>query len=34
MINWELFQPRNLFVVAVISITAYMIFNHFSKAGA
>jgi hypothetical protein len=32
MINWELFQPRNLFVIAVFSVIAFMIYNHFAKS--
>lgn len=31
MVNWELFKPRNLFIVAVFSVLGYFIYNHFSK---
>lgn len=34
MINWEFFQPRNLFVIAVFSVVAYGIYNHFAKSEA
>lgn len=33
MINWDLFTPRNLFVIAVFSLVAFGIYNHFSKSG-
>jgi len=31
MINWELLSPRNIFVVAIMSILAYAIYAYFSK---
>jgi hypothetical protein len=34
MINWEMLSPRNLFVIAALSLLAIGIFNHFSKAAA
>lgn len=33
MINWALFSPRNLFIIAVFVILAVVIFNYFSKKG-
>jgi hypothetical protein len=32
MLNWELFQPRNLFVIAAFSVAAFWIYKHFSTA--
>ena len=32
MINWELFSPRNLFVIGIMSVIAYGIYQHFSNA--
>jgi hypothetical protein len=31
MLNWELFKPRNLIVVAVIAVVALVAYNHFFK---
>lgn len=32
MINWDLFEPRNLVVVAGFSLLAIGIYQHFSAA--
>lgn len=31
MINWDMLKPRNIFVIATISIVAFAIYKHFSK---
>lgn len=31
MLNFELFSPRNLFVIAVISLIAFAGYNYFHK---
>lgn len=33
MINWDMLTPRNLFIVATLSVLSYMIYNHFAKKG-
>lgn len=31
MLNWELFSPRNLFLIAFISLVAFAGYNFFHK---
>lgn len=30
MINWDLFSPRNLFMIAVLALIALMAYKHFA----
>jgi hypothetical protein len=34
MINWELFSPKNLAVVALLALLALVVFNYFFKRHA
>ena len=31
MLNWELFKPRNLVIIALIAVIALFAYNHFAN---